>query len=215
MKCVKDSEESFKQTPSFRNLPGKLFTFVKKVGPNIKCQVNNLKTQALGTKKGGAKKCKGRGCKCCGMLDSTASAVVNDMVVRFAEGTCKSYNICYLGVCQICNKPYTGRTVGPLNTRVSGHRHKYIEILKKYEEDDLETLDTDNDLYTLGLHLHLEHGCIHPTDFDRYLKFSILDVVNPSSINVKEFKWIDKLNSFQPIGINVEYPFGLPYLVQK
>ena len=36
VKCVKDSEESFKQTPSFRNLPGKLFAFVKKVGPNIK-----------------------------------------------------------------------------------------------------------------------------------------------------------------------------------
>ena len=102
-----------------------------------------------------------------------------------------------------------------MHSRVSGHRHKYVEILKKYEEDTLQTLDTNNDLYTLGLHLHLEHGCTHPRDFDRHFKFSILEVVNPSNINVKEYKWMHKLNSFQPLGIKVEYPFGLPYLGQK
>ena len=215
MKCIKNSEESFKHTPSFRNIPGKLFSFVKKVGPNIKCQVNNLKNQALGTKKGGAEKCKGRGCKCCGMLNLNSATVVNDKKVRLAKGTCKTYNICYLAVCDICNKPYTGRTVDHMHNRVSGHRHKYVEILKKYEEGTLQTLDTNNDLYTLGLHLHLEHGCTHPRDFDRHFQFSILEVVNPSNINVKEYKWMHKLNSFQPVGINVEYPFGLPYLGQK
>ena len=212
---MKNSEESFKQTPSFRNLSGKLFSYVKKVGPNIKCQVNNLKNQALGTKKGGVVKCKGRGCKCCGMLNSATSTTVNDRRVRLAHGSCKTNNICYLAVCDICQKPYTGRTVDYLHNRVSGHRHKYVEILKKYEEGTLQNLDTSNDLYTLGLHLHLEHGCTHPSDFDRLLKFSLLEVVSPAKINVKEFKWMHKLNSFQPIGINVEYPFGLPFIGQK
>ena len=54
---IRKSEENFKQTPSFRNRVGKLFTFVKKVGPNIKCHVNNLKHQALGNKKRGVVKC--------------------------------------------------------------------------------------------------------------------------------------------------------------
>ena len=48
---VKKSVESFKQTSSFRNHTGPLFDFVKNVDPNIKSQVNDLKHQALGTKR--------------------------------------------------------------------------------------------------------------------------------------------------------------------
>ena len=59
--------------------------------------------------------------------------------------------------------------------------------------------------------MHLEHGCCDPGDFNKYLKFAILEVVSPSNIEVKEFKWMHRLNCFQPKGINVEYPFGLPY----
>ena len=44
------------------------------------------------------------------------------------------------------------------------------------------------------------------------MKFGILEVVNPSNIEVKEYAWMHKLNSFQPVGINIEYPFGLSYL---
>ena len=209
---ISKSEENFKHTPSFRNIPGKLFTFVKKVGPNIKSHVNSLKHQALGTKKGGIVKCNGRGCKCCRMLNSAPSTIVNNKKVWLAKGSCKTYNICYLAVCEICNKPYTGRTVGPMHGRINGHRHLYHEILK--HSGNLEDIDTSNDLYTLGLHLHLEHGCSNPQDFDKYFKFALLEVVNPSNIEVKECKWMHKLNCFQPIGINVEYPFGLPYLGQ-
>ena len=183
------------------------------MGPNIKSQVNSLKHQDLGTKKGGDVKCNGTGCKCCRMLNSAASIIINNKTVKLAYGSCKSYNICYLGKCDLCIKPYTGRTVGPLHGRINGHRHMYHQILKN--SDNLENLDTSNDLYTLGLHLHLEHGCTDPQDFDKHFQFAILEVVNPSNIDVKECKWMHQLNSFQPIGINVEYPFGLPYLGQK
>ena len=210
---ITKSEENFKQTPSFRNITGKLFTFVKKVGPNIKSKVNSLKHQALGTKKGGAVKCNGRGCKCCRILNSASFIIVNNKKIHLANGSCKSYNICYLALCDMCDKPYTGRTVGPLNGRINGHRHLYYDVLKN--SGNLEALDTSSDLYTLGLHLHLEHGCSDPHDFDKHLKFAILEAVSPSNIDVKEFKWMHQLNSFQPIGINVEYPFGLPYLGQK
>ena len=48
-KSVKESEENFKRTVSFRTQAGPLFKFVKKVGPNLKSQLNSLKKQALGT----------------------------------------------------------------------------------------------------------------------------------------------------------------------
>ena len=212
VKTMKKSEETFKLTRSFRNISGKLFTYVKKVAPSIKSQVNNLKHQALGTHKGGLKKCNCRGCKCCKIIMLSPYTTVNSKRIFLSSGSCKTYNIIYLAVCSLCSKPYTGRSVDALHFRVNGHRHYYILVLKKSETNTLESIDTSADLYSLGLHLHLEHGCTDPGDFDRYMKFGILEVVNPSNIEVKEYAWMHKLNSFQPVGINIEYPFGLSYL---
>ena len=199
-------------TRSFRNIPGKLFNFVKKVAPSIKSKVNNLKHQALGTKKGGMRKCNGRGCKCCKIIHLDPFMTINSKRIRLASGSCRTYNIIYIAVCRICDKPYTGRTVDAMHLRVNGHRHYYVVVLKKSETNSLDSLDNSTDLYSLGLHLHLEHGCTDPSDFDRYISFAILEVVNPSNIEVKEYTWMHKLNSFQPVGINIEYPFGLSYI---
>ena len=139
---------------------------------------------------------------------------LNRKKIRLAHGSCKTYNICYLGICNICNKPYTGRTVDPLRTRINGHRHSYKEVLKKAADNNLQQLDTNNDLYSLGLHLHVDHGLTDPNAFDKNYKFSILENVSPSEIEVKEYKWMHHINSFQPNGINTEYPFGIPYLGQ-
>ena len=67
----------------------------------------------------------------------------------------------------------------------------------------------------LGLHLHLDHGLTDPDAFDKHIKFGILDIVNPTEIEKKEFCWMHKINSFQPVGINIEYPFGIPFLGQN
>jgi len=213
---IKKSEEGFKQTTSFRNHRGPLFNFVKTVGPNIKSQVNDLKHRALGTRKGGVVKCNGPGCKCCRMLLPSASTFVNNKKIKLSHGSCKTYNICYLGLCNICDKPYIGRTVDPLHIRVNGHRHWYRDVVKKAALNKLNKLDiSNNDLYSLGLHLYLEHSLTDPNAFNMNFKFAILEVVNPSDIDIKECKWMHFLNSFQPIGINAEYPFGIPYLGQK
>jgi len=47
------------------------------------------------------------------------------------------------------------------------------------------------------------------------MEFGILDVTNPTNIERKEYAWMHKLNTFQPVGINTEYPFGIPLLGQK
>ena len=53
----------------------------------------------------------------------------------------------------------------------------YKDILKK----GLPTAESENgkDLFTLGLHLHLEHGCKNPKDFDKFLKFAFTGSCEP------------------------------------
>ena len=147
---------------------------------------------------------------------------VNEEVVggRIFENPTKVYEeadrlICYLALCDICGKPYTGRTVEEMHLRINGHRSLYKDVLKRSEANTLEEIDSNTDQYTLGLHLHLEHGLNDPNAFDNHMKFGILEVVNPNDIAKKEYKWMHKLNYFQPAGINVEYPFGLPLLGQN
>ena len=55
----------------------------------------------------------------------------------------------------------------------------------------------------------------NPDGFDKNIKFEIMEVVNRVDIDVKDCKWMHNLNSFQPVGINIEYPFGLPLLGQN
>ena len=213
--AIKDSEESFKMTQSFRDQRGPLFKYVKKVGPNLKTYVNTLKQQALGTKRGSAKRCGGRGCKTCSILIKSPFVMMRNKKVHLSEGTCKTYNICYLARCRICDKFYTGRTVGPLHKRINGHRDSYTAVIRSIAEDNQLEIDSNSDLFVLGLHLHHDHDLIHPGAFDQYLEFGILDVTNPANIERKEFSWMHKLNTFQPVGINSDYPFGIPLLGQS
>ena len=67
----------------------------------------------------------------------------------------------------------------------------------------------------LGLHLHHDHGRTDPDAFDQVIKFGILEVVSPTEIEKKEYFWMHRLNTFQPVGINIEYPFGIPFLGQN
>ena len=215
VKAVKDSEENLKKTQSFRNHHGPLFKYVKKVGPNLKTHVNTLKHQALGIKRGKAKKCNARGCQTCGMIITEPSIRIRNRKILLSEGSCKTCNICYLSHCGICEKPYTGRTTGPMHKRVNGHRESYMKILKSAEAGTLKDLDTSNDLFALGLHLFYDHGLRNPEAFNENIKFGILDVTSPAIIEKKEYSWMHKLNTFQPVGINIEYPFGIPFLGQN
>ena len=87
--------------------------------------------------------------------------------------------------------------------------------MEKAAENKLDEIDKNSDLYSLGLHLHLDHGLTDPNAIDSNMSFGIWEVVNPMDIEQKEFRWMHKLNSFYPAGINVEYPFGISHLGQN
>ena len=215
VEAVRQSEENLRKTQSFRDQRGPLFKYVKKVGQNLRSHVNTLKHQALGTKRGCATRCEGRGCKTCSMLMKSPVIEVSGKKIALSQGNCKTHNICYISRCKICHKPYTGRTVEALHKRNNGHRHCYKEVVKRAGNGTLEEIDTSSDLYTLGLHLHFDHGLVDADAFDKNIEFGILEVVNPSDIERKEFRWMHRLNTFQPVGINIEYPFGIPLLGQN
>ena len=102
-----------------------------------------------------------------------------------------------------------------MHKRVNGHRHAYNELIKNVASNTLQELDTTGDLFVLGLHLYFDHGLDDPNAFDKNIEFGILDVTNPTNIERKEYTWMRKLNTLQPVGINIEYPFGIPFLGLK
>ena len=136
---------------------------------------------------------------------------VNGVKVKTALGSCKSYNIIYLAKCHLCvSKFYVGRTTNQLNTRCSGHRSNYYEILRK--EGNLPTLESGKDEYSLGLHLYNDHQCRNYEDFNEHYTFCVIQNTSPKNIEIQEHKWIHRLNTFHPKGINVSNPFGIPLL---
>ena len=50
----------------------------------------------------------------------------------------------------------------------------------------MDEVDTDSDLYMLGLHLYVEHSLTDPEAFDEHIRFGILDVVSPQDIIKKD-----------------------------
>ena len=90
-----------------------------------------------------------------------------------------------------------------------------MKILKSAAANTLDDLDTSSDLLALGLHLFYDHGLSNLEAFNTNIEFGILDVTSPATIEKKEYAWMHKLNSFQPVGINIEYPFGIPLLGQN
>tara|TARA_Y100000296_G_scaffold73256_1_gene90544 strand:+ start:423 stop:719 length:297 start_codon:yes stop_codon:yes gene_type:complete len=95
---------------------------------------------------------------------------------------------------------------------VNGHRHSYNEIISKAAVNKVNEIDTKNDQYSLGLHLYREHGLTEQGSFDKYIQFSILEVVSPSKLEIQEYKWIHRLRTFHPQGINTIFPFSIPGL---
>ncbi len=189
----------------------RLFSYVKKTGGNICSRVVRSKELALGKRFGKTKPCKHRNCMCCNMISSRDCYKFNKKLIKTAEGSCASYNIVYLVVCDICKKHYIGRSTRQLNTRIGEHRRNFYQIVDKKVSPVLNFCSDDKDDYALGAHLY-NHGYNDKSDFSKFYKVCILENCSPKVLEVKEHKFIHKLNSLNPFGINLSNPFSIPSL---
>ena len=183
----------------------KLFKFVKTVGASIRSRLVRVKDLALGQRYCKTRACRSRNCMCCAMITDRESFRYNNMNVKSGGGSCASYNIVYLVVCSICLKHYVGRSTRCLRTRIGEHRRFIYQIV------DNKPFQFDNDDYALGAHLY-NHGYRDKSDFSKYFKVCVLEVCSPKILDVKEHKYIHKLNSLCPNGVNISNPFSIPML---
>ena len=200
-----------KQAPTSGDLPSgkhgkKLFQFVKKTGSNLRNRLVKVKDLALGNRHGQSSPCNQKNCGTCYSINKTEEFVVNGRKVKSAPGTCITYNVIYLVLCKICNRPYIGRSVRMLRIRFGEHRRAFYRITEG------KKVDIDDDAYSIGLHLYTEHGLRDKADFNRNVNVCILDNASPSSIDVKEHRYIHLLKTLRPLGMNTVNPFKIPLL---
>ena len=115
----------------------------------------------------------------------------------------KQKNIIYAVTCTSCEKAYIGRTVQPLHNRLSGHRGNFYKLLSE------ESVDDDNDDFSLGLHLIHEHKCVDRRDFNKYFRVQAISNCSPALLEKQEHIFIHKLKTLFPVGLNRNNPFGL------
>ena len=208
IKSIKNFENDFLKTNTFKNTKKTFFKFVKKTGANIGCRLSVLKSLALGHKFGTTSPCFGHGnCKCCLMIDEPNLDEVNGIAVSTVPGNCKSKNVIYLVTCRLCQKSYIGRTVQPLSDRLSGHRACFYKVLRNHND-----VDINSDDFSLGLHIANDHDCVDQADFNRLYRVQILENCSPSTLEKKEHCFIHKYNTLFPLGLNKTNPFGLTIL---
>ena len=125
--------------------------------------------------------------------------------LKTAVGNCLSYNVIYMIQCSICNDCYIDRSTRPLRVRSGEHRRSFYKILKG------EKVDLKSDEFALGKHL-FNHGFKKRTDFNEIYSVCLLEVCSPKILDVKEHRFIHKLQTLAPQGINLTNPFSIPLL---
>ena len=72
----------------------------------------------------------------------------------------------------------------------------------------------DHDGYSLGRHLIDDHCCRDKNDFNVNDSYQIFILLNssPRTLDIDEHKWIQRLKTIKPFGINSVDPFGIALL---
>ena len=63
-----------------------------------------------------------------------------------------------------------------------------------------------------SLHLIENHNLTSKNDFENNYKLFLLETCSPKNLEVNEHKFIHKLNTLKPHGLNAVDPFGIPLL---
>ena len=149
------------------------------------------------------------------MICDRSDLTVNGIRINPSRGNCTTYNIIYLFICTICDKPYVGRTLDPLNIRTNQHRSAFYRILSAQKngstvQADIDSETNNDDIYSLGIHLVNDHNVKDKGDFNKFYRVLILSNCSPSSLEAKEHEFIHKPKSLRPSGINRTNSFSIP-----
>jgi len=215
---INKANNVIKQSPVWKDEKTNVLGLVHRRAPNLGDTVLQRKrlslgvdTEGLGTVRctpvpaPGIKRRKGRPCEACPLMshNTMVKSTVSGRSFKAPPGTCKSHNLIYCAECVLCQKQYVGKTVNKLQKRISGHR-SFVNKL-----DDLEGLDESDDA-ALAHHLKQDHNfdTISIRLFNVSYKFTILEN-NPHSLDKSEQRWVNRLVSMRPFGLNVEKPGGV------
>jgi hypothetical protein len=212
---LKKYETLFRESFSFCSMGprDKLFNHVYRTAPKLGSLLSSTKELVLGNGPGPTRPCGSNRCDSCALMTNTDSVPYNGKDVVSRHGSCISRNIIYFVTCLLCLKGYLGKTVSCLRTRINGHRALFYKVITN-PSIILDLSNKYNNDLSLGYHLHKEHNCVTDRkDFNKYFKFTIVQHCGPSSLDVTEHKWIHRLKTLEPGGINAVNPFSIP-LVQ-
>lgn len=132
-------------------------------------------------------RCNGRGCRQCPSTIDRPNVTVNNISVPISKSlNCKSKNVIYLWLCNLCSgtEAYFGRTTQECRNRSSGHRHCFSE--DKWEKS--------------ALSMHAKD--MHENDFSlNNFSVAVIKKVSPQNLRREEFRFIDKYKTI-PLGLN-------------
>ena len=188
--------------------PQPIFKFVRKTGTSLRRKLVKAKQFADDLTKPHTRPCGSSHCGTCNLISTEPSVTINGQRAKSVTGSCISYNIVYLFKCQLCDMCYVGRTVQTLRARVNEHRAHFYKLIS-----DTSFVPEDNDDgFSLGRHLVECHNLKNRENFNQSYKVLILCNSSPRTLEVDEHRFIQRLRTLRPLGLNAVDPFGIPLL---
>ena len=149
-----------------------------------------------------APKKRGRPCESCDLMSEESTIEIDNKILVCTGGDCKSFNCNYCVQCNQCSKPYFGKTIIAIGTRIGQHRN-FITTL----DTSIEAIEVDDE-NTLAAHA-LEHGIRTKSGFNSLYKVFVVKYSEKQMLTINEQNLINSHNTVRPYGLNVANPIGL------
>ena len=159
---------------------------MKKRGSIGNCVVRN-KQLSLPTINANNQKCNGGGCLQCPAVINSPKVVVNNKTIPIPKSlNCKSKNVVYLWLCNLCSgkEAYFGRTIQQCRDRSSGHRKCFNESSWEKSALSMHAKDRHKDNFSL-----------------KNFSVAVIKQVSPQNLRREEFRYIEKYKTIS-LGLN-------------
>ena len=109
-------------------------------------------------------------------------------------------------------KCYVGHSVQSLNERIGQHHRTHMEIIVDLNINLSDAVLIDDDEYSPDFHVINEHNLTSAESFNCSYEVFLLDICSPRNLELNEHRYIHKLKTLRPFGINTQNPFSIPLL---